>query len=153
MGISRPENPGASQFRAGPGSEYIHCHNSHFHRLICFAYPSCQPPAVLHFAYPTTRGEEKKRRLGSAAKRITCRKSSGPVFRLRIQKLSNNIHLDIFFQDNARPTDDAVARPSALEMNAPVSTSAGRSMPVCIPRPRNRYTTSSLATLPLAPFA
>ena len=51
------------------------------------------------------------------------------------------------------PTRDAGGRPSASEMNFPASTSRSRSIPVSMPSPRSRYTTSSVATLPVAPFA
>ena len=48
---------------------------------------------------------------------------------------------------------EEVDRPSAAQMKAPASTSASRSMPVSMPMPCNMNTTSSVATLPVAPLA
>ena len=53
----------------------------------------------------------------------------------------------------ARPTRLPVSRPRQPASQRPVSASASRSMPVCMPMPCSIYTTSSLATLPLAPCA
>ena len=54
---------------------------------------------------------------------------------------------------NALPTRLLVSRPSRLASQRPVSASAPRSTPVRTPSPSSMYTTSSLATLPLAPLA
>src|SRR5690606_16998786 len=54
---------------------------------------------------------------------------------------------------NAFPVLLPVSRPSRSLSQCPVAARAGRSMPVAIPIPCNIYTTSSLATLPLAPCA
>ncbi|OMH84315.1 hypothetical protein AX774_g2163 [Zancudomyces culisetae] len=43
--------------------------------------------------------------------------------------------------------------PSSLDIHTPVLTSSSRSIPVENPRPSNKYTTSSVATFPLAPLA
>ncbi len=53
----------------------------------------------------------------------------------------------------ARATRDPLSRPSTLLMRWPAAISRPRSMPVSIPSPCSRYTTSSLAMLPVAPLA
>ena len=55
--------------------------------------------------------------------------------------------------NKARATREAVWRPKASLMNTPASTRRSRSMPVSIPMPCSMYTTSSVATLPVAPLA
>ena len=54
---------------------------------------------------------------------------------------------------SARPTRETGGRPSTPLMKPPVSTSASRSMPVWMPMPCSMNTTSSVATLPVAPLA
>ena len=44
-------------------------------------------------------------------------------------------------------------RPSASQMNWPARNTFSMSMPVSMPRPFSMYSTSSVATLPLAPLA
>ena len=53
---------------------------------------------------------------------------------------------------SAWPSDTGFL-PSTSEMNFAASTGASRSMPVSMPRPRSMKVTSSVATLPVAPFA
>src|SRR3546814_9232713 len=53
----------------------------------------------------------------------------------------------------ARPTLLPLSRPSSADSQCPVAASAARSTPVCMPMPCSMYSTSSLATLPLAPLA
>jgi hypothetical protein len=53
----------------------------------------------------------------------------------------------------ARATREPLGRPRCPLMNAPASTKAARSMPVSMPSPCNKKTTSSVATLPVAPWA
>src|SRR5438034_5959628 len=57
------------------------------------------------------------------------------------------------FANKALPDRDTGLRPSRFEMNAAASTSLSMSMPVSMPRPLNMNSTSSVATLPVAPFA
>src|SRR3546814_10006885 len=53
----------------------------------------------------------------------------------------------------ARPTLLPLSRPSSVDSQRPVAASASRSTPVRMPMPCSMYSTSSLATLPLAPLA
>src|SRR3954471_8625430 len=55
--------------------------------------------------------------------------------------------------DSALLTLDEGCRPSKPQIHCPMPTSLSRSMPVSMPRPLSKYTTSSVATLPEAPFA
>src|SRR5688572_22869927 len=57
------------------------------------------------------------------------------------------------FADSARLTLEEGSRPSTPQIHCPMPTSLPRSTPVSMPRPCSRYTTSSVATLPEAPFA
>jgi len=53
----------------------------------------------------------------------------------------------------AFPARETGLRPRCAEMNCPASTIRSRSSPVSMPRPWSRYTTSSVATFPVAPLA
>lgn len=53
----------------------------------------------------------------------------------------------------ARATRDPLSRPSTLLIRWPAAISWPRSMPVSMPSPCSRYTTSSVAILPVAPLA
>ena len=53
----------------------------------------------------------------------------------------------------SRAARDDVGRPSTPQMNSPAAISLRISTPVSMPRPSSMYSTSSLATLPVAPFA
>src|SRR5437773_3473522 len=54
---------------------------------------------------------------------------------------------------NARATRDTGARPRKLEMYWPARRNRVMSTPVSMPKPSSKYKRSSLATLPVAPFA
>lgn len=53
----------------------------------------------------------------------------------------------------ARATRDPLPRPSTSLMRWPAAISRSRSIPVAMPSPCSRYTTSSVAMLPVAPLA
>ena len=53
----------------------------------------------------------------------------------------------------ALPDRDTGFLPSTPEMNAAASTTPSSETPVSMPRPSSRNSTSSVATLPVAPFA
>ncbi|QJQ06359.1 sel1 repeat family protein [Undibacterium piscinae] len=54
---------------------------------------------------------------------------------------------------NALPARLTALRPRWLEINWPASTTASKSIPVCMPSPCSRNSTSSVATFPVAPLA
>src|SRR6187397_1243099 len=62
-------------------------------------------------------------------------------------------HAAFVLAESARATRDSVGRPSTPQMKSPAAISFAMSTPVSIPRPSSMYSTSSLATLPVAPFA
>src|SRR5580765_6835671 len=62
-------------------------------------------------------------------------------------------HAAFVLAESARATRDSVGRPSTPQMKSPAAISFAMSTPVSMPRPSSMYSTSSLATLPVAPFA
>src|SRR5690606_7970767 len=71
--------------------------------------------------------------------------------RLQVALLLFEIHCRLLCR--AFATREPLGRPRILLMRCPAATSKSRSIPVSMPKPLSMYTTSSLATLPVAPLA
>jgi hypothetical protein len=62
-------------------------------------------------------------------------------------------HFAARLASKALPVRETGGRPSTSEMNAAASINFSRSTPVAMPRPSSMKSTSSVPTLPVAPFA
>jgi len=80
--------------------------------------------------------------------------SSGRMLLYEKAKPEGSTHrFALLFARRAAPAFDAFGRPIAVQIKSPMETTSSRSIPVSSPRPCSRYSTSSEATLPVAPGA